>query len=171
MSSRRQKLTARVHWCLQSSLKHITEWIKGNTDRFADRFHCMWPVFVTFYLTGLLTLHLSVSVYIYIHTRQHKVNATLLYSALRVWYTCDVRTSLVYIYTWFSSMEMLVVLILCKCTQCVNSYLRCWAIGLSSWKHTLSMFQSCPVWTSKNLNDRQKKIYTTYALFHILLQI
>ena len=112
-----------------------------------------------------------VSMYIHIHTRQHKVIATLLYSALHVWYTCDVRTSLVYIYTWFSSMEMLTVLIPCKCTQCVNSYLRCWAIGLSSWKHTLSMFQSCPVWISKNLNDRQKKIYTTCALFHILHQM
>ena len=31
-SSRRQKLLARVNWCLQPSLKHITEWI--TADRF-----------------------------------------------------------------------------------------------------------------------------------------
>ena len=34
MSSRRQKLLARVHWYLQSSLKHITEEIKGNAFYF-----------------------------------------------------------------------------------------------------------------------------------------
>ena len=31
MSSRRQKLLARVNWCLQPSLEHITEWITGDT--------------------------------------------------------------------------------------------------------------------------------------------
>ena len=34
MSSRRQKLLARVNCCLQSPLKHISEWITGNTFYF-----------------------------------------------------------------------------------------------------------------------------------------
>ena len=36
MSSRRQKLLARVNWCLQSSLKHITELITGDKSYYRD---------------------------------------------------------------------------------------------------------------------------------------
>ena len=59
MSSRRQKLLARVNWYLQYSLKHVTEWITGDKFYYRGGRYRQVSLYIWIYQHQTTTIHIK----------------------------------------------------------------------------------------------------------------
>ena len=75
MSSRRQKLLARVNWYLQSSLKHIPELITGNKSYYRGGRYRQ------------VSLYIEMRNCVYIVTSTRRIHSLCIHYVITIWYT------------------------------------------------------------------------------------
>ena len=114
-SSRRQKLLARLNWYLQSSLKHITEWITGNKP---------------YYRGGR---YRQVSLYYIIHVLLHPTDIQLVTKLAR-----ETRTSVFFYRDKWQKLVLHKRLNTTVLSQCAEVSHRC-TYKTSSMRHTNSI--------------------------------